>query len=108
MIEQVATLTKQVDEKDREILRCKGSIREKDNEIEEMQMQTLDFKSQIIEKDGQIGDLIENLAQKGEEAAAISAQYLEMKNYIIDLQLFETKYQVTRVPMSEIVQSPSV
>ena len=38
MIEQVATLTKQVEDKDREILRQKGLIREKDQEFEEMQM----------------------------------------------------------------------
>ena len=36
MIEQVQTLTKQVDEKDREVFRYKEQIREKDAEIEEM------------------------------------------------------------------------
>ena len=73
-----------------------------------MQMKTLDIKSQIIEKDGQINDLMENLASKGEETAHIHSQYLELKNYILDQQLFETKYSITRVPLSEIVQSPNL
>ena len=68
-----------------------------------MQMKTLDIKSQIIEKDGQINDLMENLATKGEETAHIHSQYLELKNYIL-----ETKYSITRVPITEIVQSPNL
>jgi len=51
---------------------------------------------------------MENMAKKGEETAALSSQYLEMKNFVIDLQLFQTKYKVTRVPIAEIVQSPNV
>ena len=85
MIEQVQALTRQVDEKDREIFRQKDQIREKDGEIEEMQMKILELKSQGIEKDGQVSDLMERMAAKGEEAAQLSSQYLEMKNYIIDL-----------------------
>jgi len=52
--------------------------------MEELQMQVLQAKSQVIEKDGQINDLMETLAQKGEETAALSSQYLELKNYILD------------------------
>ena len=55
-----------------------------------------------MEKDSQISDLMERLAQKGEETAALSSQYLELKNYLLDQQLFETKYSVTRVPLSDI------
>ena len=73
-----------------------------------MQVQLLEVKSQVIDKDGQINDLMETLASKGEETAALSSQYLELKNYILDQQLFETKYQVTRVPISEIVPSPNL
>ena len=73
-----------------------------------MQVQLLEVKSQVIDKDGQINDLMETLASKGEETAALSSQYLELKNYILDQQLFETKFQVTRVPISEIVPSPNL
>ena len=73
-----------------------------------MQMSMLQIKSEIIEKDGQIADLVQNLAEKGQETAEISSQYLDLKNYILDQQLYETKYSVTRVPISEIVQSPNV
>lgn len=31
---------------------------------------------------------MENMVKKGEETAALSSQYLEMKNFVIDLQLF--------------------
>lgn len=48
-------------------------IKEKEKDIEEMQMQMLQIKSQIIDKDGQINDLMETLAAKGEEAAHISS-----------------------------------
>lgn len=51
---------------------------------------------------------MEKLAVKGEETAQLSSQYLELKCYILDQQLFETRYSVTRVPITEIVQSPSV
>ena len=57
-----------------------------------MQMEMLQIKSKLIEKDGQIDDLMENLAVKGEETASLSSQYLELKNYIIDQQLYETRY----------------
>ena len=55
-------------------------------------MQMLQIKSQVIEKDGQINDLMESLVEKGEATAQLSSQYLELKNFIIDQQLFETKY----------------
>ena len=71
-------------------------------------MQMLHIKSQIIEKDGQISDLVGNLAEKGEETAQLSSQYMELKNFILDQELFETKYSVTRVPVTDIVQSPNV
>ena len=45
---------------------------------------------------------METLAQKGEETAHLSSQYLELKNFILDQQLFETKYSVTRVPLTDI------
>jgi peptidoglycan hydrolase CwlO-like protein len=59
-------------------------IKEKDRDVEEMQMKTLHIKSQIIDKDGQINDLMETLASKGEEMSYMSSQYLELKNYILD------------------------
>ena len=49
-----------------------------------MQMTVLNIKSSVIDKDGQISELIETLAAKGEETAALSSQYLELKNYILD------------------------
>lgn len=51
---------------------------------------------------------MEKLVKKGEEAAHVSSQYLELKNYILDQQLYETRYSVTRVPITEIVQSPNL
>ena len=51
---------------------------------------------------------MEKLAQKGEETAALSSQYLELKNYMLDLQLFESKYAVTRVPLDVIVAGPNL
>ena len=71
-------------------------------------MQTLNIKSQVIEKDGQIENLMERLAQKGEETAALSSQYLELKNYMLDQELFETKYSVTRVPLDDIAIGANV
>lgn len=47
-------------------------------------MKVLEVKSQVIEKDEQINDLMERLAQKGEETATLSSQYLELKNYLLD------------------------
>ena len=38
-----------------------------------MQVQLLEVKSQVIDKDGQINDLMETLALKGEETAALSS-----------------------------------
>ena len=46
------------------------------------------------------------LAEKGEESADLSTRLLELKNYLLDQQLFETKYMVTRVPITSIVWSP--
>ena len=42
---------------------------------------------------------MEKLAVKGEENADLSSRLLDLKNYILDQQLFETKYSVTRVPI---------
>ena len=108
LLEQIADLTKKQEDTEKESNRYKKSLQEKQKEVEEMQMQMLQIKSETIEKDGQIADLVQNLAEKGQETAMISSQYLDLKNYILDQQLFETKYSVTRVPISEIVQSPNV
>lgn len=51
---------------------------------------------------------MERLAQKGEETADLSSRLLDLKNYMLDQQLFETKYMVTRVPVTSITCSPAL
>lgn len=45
---------------------------------------------------------------KGEETADLSSRLLELKNFLLDQQLFETKYAVTRVPINSIVLSQTI
>ena len=106
--EQVTQLEAEKQERIAEVSKLNLMLIQRDKDIEELQMQTLNIKSQVIEKDGQIENLMERLAQKGEETAALSSQYLELKNYMLDQELFETKYSVTRVPLDDIVIGANV
>ena len=83
-------------------------LKSKTSELQETQMHLLDLKSQIIERDGHVKELLDKLALKGEETAELSSRLIDLKNYILDQQLFETKYMVTRVPITTIVWSPNL
>lgn len=52
LLEQIAAMTKKVQETENESMKYKTQLQEKDKEVNEMQMQVLEIKSQIIEKDG--------------------------------------------------------
>lgn len=108
MHDKITSRDATIEERDSEIAKLKQSAKERDAEIDEMRTDLLNTKSQVIEKDSQIGDLMETLAKKGEETAQLSTQYLELKNFIIDQEMFQTKYSVTRVPISEIMVSPNL
>lgn len=73
LIEQVTQLEAEKQERVAEISKLNLTLIQRDKDIEDLQMQTLNIKSQVIEKDGQIENLMERLAQKGEETAALSS-----------------------------------
>ena len=99
---------KQVDEQAEQIKSLTSDLQAKSKEMQDSQMLILDLKSQIIERDGNIRDLLDKVAQKGEETAELSSRLLELKNYLMDQQMFEMKYSVTRVPVSSIIWSPNL
>ena len=52
--------------------------------------------------------MFETLDKKGEEAAELSSRLIELKNQLLDQALFENKFLVTRVPLSELPLSPNI
>jgi hypothetical protein len=65
-----------------------------------MQGEQLRFKSELIDKDYQIDQLMQTLGDKGEETGQLCEQLIDLKNHMLDLQIFHETWHVSMVPLT--------
>ena len=71
-----------------------------------MQSEQLRFKSELIDKDYQIEQLMATLGDKGEETGLLCEQLIDLKNHMLDLQIFQETWHVSLVPLQGRQASP--
>ena len=87
--------------KDNEIHSLKTYLKAKDVQIEEQSALVRQLKEQLVIKDDELEQVIKTLYAKGEEATELYQELGTLKHTVIDHEVFDESWAVTRVPPTD-------